>query len=266
MDRLGPLAEELGATQVAVVSDAGVRAAGYVDRAIDSLRDRHIAATIFDAVHENPGSQDVATGAERLAAWHPDVIVGLGGGSAMDCAKGISFLLTNGGRMEDYWGYGKATAPLIPIIAIPTTAGTGSEAQSYALISHAETHAKMACGDPGALPKIAVLDPQLLADHAASSRRVGSRGCHKSRRGVVGHAETSSGLVDVRPRGVSPSHRLRSGMGGTTSGGCRRTVRHAMGGVSGRHGDRKLDAGRRARLGQSADVPGRASRMGRPSG
>ncbi|HYG80611.1 MAG TPA: iron-containing alcohol dehydrogenase, partial [Pyrinomonadaceae bacterium] len=84
-----------------------------------------------------------------------------GGGSSLDCAKGINFLLTNGGRMRDYRGYGKARHALLPMIGVPTTAGTGSEAQSYALISDAETHAKMACGDPGAAFRVAILDPLL---------------------------------------------------------------------------------------------------------
>jgi alcohol dehydrogenase len=79
----------------------------------------------------------------------------------MDCAKGIDFVLTNGGTMADYRGYGKATKPLLPMIGIPTTAGTGSEAQSYALVSDARTHEKMACGDPGAAFRVAVLDPAL---------------------------------------------------------------------------------------------------------
>src|SRR5690606_13323844 len=65
------------------------------------------------------------------------------------------------GRMEDYWGVGKATADMLPLIAVPTTSGTGSEAQSFALISQAETHVKMACGDPRAACRIALLDPAL---------------------------------------------------------------------------------------------------------
>ena len=73
-----------------------------------------------------------------------DLIIGLGGGSSMDTAKGCNFLLTNGGKMEDFWGVGKAKFPLLPLIAIPTTAGTGSECQSFALISQDYTHVKMA--------------------------------------------------------------------------------------------------------------------------
>ena len=77
----------------------------------------------------------------------------------MDTAKGCNFLLTNGGRMQDYWGVGKATKPMLPLIAIPTTAGTGSECQSFALIADEATHQKMACGDPKAAARIAILDP-----------------------------------------------------------------------------------------------------------
>src|SRR5439155_21941523 len=93
--------------------------------------------------------------------------VGLGGGSSMDTAKGCNFLLTNGGRMSDYWGVGKATKPMLPLIAIPTTAGTGSECQSAALIVEETTHQKMACLDPKAAARIAILDPGLTLSHPA---------------------------------------------------------------------------------------------------
>ncbi len=95
------------------------------------------------------------------SAANIDFLVGLGGGSSMDCAKGANFLLTNGGRMHDYRGTGKARKPMLPMIAVPTTSGTGSEAQSFAVIADAETHMKMACGDPKAACRIAILDPEL---------------------------------------------------------------------------------------------------------
>jgi len=90
-----------------------------------------------------------------------DTIVGLGGGSSMDTAKGCNFILTNGGRIQDYWGVGKATKPMLPFLAIPTTAGTGSECQSAALIADEQTHQKMACLDPKCSARIAILDPTL---------------------------------------------------------------------------------------------------------
>jgi alcohol dehydrogenase len=99
--------------------------------------------------------------------FEPDLIVGVGGGSSMDCAKGINFLYTNGGRMEDYQGEGKATRPMLASIGVPTTAGTGSEAQSFALISHPKTGQKMACGDPKASFRIALLDPELTLTQPA---------------------------------------------------------------------------------------------------
>src|SRR5215470_9749080 len=79
----------------------------------------------------------------------------------MDCAKGINFLYSNGGQIQDYWGIGKATSPLMPMVAVPKTAGTGSETQSFALISDAKTHVKMACGDKKATFRVALLDPEL---------------------------------------------------------------------------------------------------------
>jgi alcohol dehydrogenase len=91
-----------------------------------------------------------------------DLIIGLGGGSAMDCAKGINFLLTNGGKMEDYWGKNKAVQKMLPSIGIPTTAGTGSEAQSFAIICQKSSHKKMACGDIKVRFKLVILDPELV--------------------------------------------------------------------------------------------------------
>ena len=161
LDRLGKLSSELGAQRVLLVTDKGLAEAGHEARAVASLENANIQTTIFDDVHPNPTTEDVERGLQVARNHQIDLIVGLGGGSSMDCAKGINFLLTNGGQMQDYWGVGKATKPMLPFIAVPTTSGTGSEAQSFAVIAHPETHMKMACGDKKAACKIAILDPEL---------------------------------------------------------------------------------------------------------
>jgi len=161
IDRLGALAASLGASRALLVSDAGVIAAGHVRRAIASLEAAGIAAALFEGVHENPTNRECQAGADAFVAHHADLIIGLGGGSSLDTAKGAAFLASNGGRMSDYRGHDDPPHSLPPIIAIPTTAGTGSEVQSYALISDVDTHVKMACGASTAAPRIALLDPEL---------------------------------------------------------------------------------------------------------
>jgi alcohol dehydrogenase len=163
LSRLGAITAETGGTRVLLVTDPGILRAGHADRAAQSLRDAGIEVTLFHGVKENPSTGHVAAGVSVAQSLGINCIVGLGGGSAMDAAKGINFILTNGGRMQDYWGVGKATKPMLPLIAIPTTAGTGSEAQSFALITDPQTHQKMACGDEKALPRAAILDPELTA-------------------------------------------------------------------------------------------------------
>ncbi|RMH20793.1 MAG: iron-containing alcohol dehydrogenase [Acidobacteria bacterium] len=163
LDRLGAAARELGGRRALLVTDGGIVAAGHAERARSSLLAAGLEVAVFDAVAENPTTEHVAAGVETARAAGADLLVGLGGGSAMDCAKGINFLLSNGGRMEDYWGHGKASRPMLPAIGVPTTAGTGSEAQRYALISQADSHVKMACGDPKARFATVLLDPELLA-------------------------------------------------------------------------------------------------------
>lgn len=159
--RLGELAGELGFTRTLVVADAGMVAAGYVARASERLGAAGIAVRTFHDFGEDPDSDMIAVGAAFAKNLDIDSIVALGGGSSLDCAKGINFLLTQGGTIEDYRGFGKATRAMLPSIGVPTTAGTGSEAQCFAVISKAGTHEKMACGDPRAAFKIAILDPEL---------------------------------------------------------------------------------------------------------
>jgi alcohol dehydrogenase len=161
LNELGSLATGLGAKRVLVVSDPGIVKAGHTSRGIRSLEQSGLAVILFDRIEENPTTSHVNDGLADAQEFRPDVIVGLGGGSSMDCAKGINFLYSCGGRMQDYWGEGKATGPLLPMIAVPTTAGTGSETQSYALIADAATHVKMACGDKRAAFRGAILDPEL---------------------------------------------------------------------------------------------------------
>ncbi len=161
LSRVGELACGFGGKRVLVVSDPGIVKAGYAARAEDFLKEAGLSVEIFGHVRENPSTEDVDACVKVAREFKTDLIIGLGGGSSMDTAKGCNFILTNGGRMHDYWGTGKATKPMLPLIAIPTTAGTGSECQSYALISDAETHVKMACGDPKAAAKAAILDPEL---------------------------------------------------------------------------------------------------------
>ncbi|MBA3311776.1 MAG: iron-containing alcohol dehydrogenase [Planctomycetota bacterium] len=161
LSRLGKVAKELGCDRVLVCTDAGIRAAGHAERGIESLRAAGLHVTVFDEIHPNPTTDDVERGVTIARDARADLLVGLGGGSSMDTAKGVNFVLTNGGRLADYQGFGKATKPMLPMIAVPTTAGTGSEAQSFAVIGDATTHVKMACGDRKAAFKIAILDPEL---------------------------------------------------------------------------------------------------------
>ncbi|HVG30605.1 MAG TPA: iron-containing alcohol dehydrogenase [Pyrinomonadaceae bacterium] len=159
--RLGELARELNFRRALLVADRGLLASGHVGEATNALARAGVVPVPFHDFDSDPDTRMCEAGRDFAAAHGVDSLVGLGGGSSMDCAKGVNFLLTNGGSMRDYQGYGKARRPLLPMIGVPTTAGTGSEAQSYALISDAETHVKMACGDGSAAFRVALLDPVL---------------------------------------------------------------------------------------------------------
>ena len=159
--RIGHVARDLGFRHALLVADPGIVEAGHAPAVQRLLEGAGVSTVAFSDFGENPDSAMVAAGARFAAPHRVDSVVAVGGGSSLDCAKGINFLLTNGGEIADYRGYGKAAVPLLPMIAVPTTAGTGSEAQSYAVIADAATHMKMACGDPSAAFRAAILDPAL---------------------------------------------------------------------------------------------------------
>lgn len=159
--RLGRLSVELGLRRLLVVSDPGLLEAGHVSRVSRILEDAGLRVSGFHDFDADPTSGMAERGRIVADRERIDGLIGLGGGSSLDCAKAINFLLTNGGEMKDYWGYGKASKALLPMLAVPTTAGTGSEVQTYALITDDATRRKMACGDPKAAFRHAILDPDL---------------------------------------------------------------------------------------------------------
>jgi len=151
----------LGVQRVLLVTDPGLVDAGHAGEVAGILNEAGIVVTVFDAVVENPTTLEVDRCVAAARIGDVEAIIGLGGGSVLDTAKGCNFILSNGGVMKDYWGVGKAHKPMLPFIAIPTTAGSGSESQSFALIADAESHVKMACGDSKAMPSVTLLDPAL---------------------------------------------------------------------------------------------------------
>jgi alcohol dehydrogenase len=168
IDRLGELAKELGFSRTLIVADTGLVKAGHLEHARKSLHAVAVETIEFSEFSANPDSDMLEAGRRHAEGKGIDSIVGLGGGSSLDCAKGINFLLTQGGAIHDFQGYGKAVNPMLPMIGVPTTAGTGSEAQTYAIISDARTHKKMACGDPKAAFRTVILDPRLTLTQPAS--------------------------------------------------------------------------------------------------
>ncbi len=206
LGRLGDLARELGATRALVTSDPGIVAAGHATAGIAALEQAGIVTALFSGFGENPSTCQIETGTGLAREFRPDLLVGLGGGSSMDCAKGINFLFSCGGRMQDYHGRGRATGPMLPSIGVPTTAGTGSETQSFALVTDVETGMKMACGDPRAAFRVAILDVTLtLTQPAAVAALTGIDAVSHAVRATSAAMPTPRlGCFPGRPGGSSP--------------------------------------------------------------
>ena len=157
----GEEARAAGGTRALVVTDPGVEAAGLVEPVVARLADAGLSTVVFDDVAPNPRDTSVDHGAEVVRAEGCDVLVAVGGGSPMDTAKAIGVVATQGGRAQDYEGYGKVERPSMPLIAVPTTSGTGSEVTFWAVITDSARSFKMTMGSAYCAPRVALVDPDL---------------------------------------------------------------------------------------------------------
>jgi alcohol dehydrogenase class IV len=159
---LGAQAAGMGFKNVLIVCDAGIRKLGLADKAVDSLRAAGVNAAVFDGVDPEPLDRNVEAGLEAFRSAGAEALVGLGGGSAIDVAKAVGAMARNPGKIADYAVGGKAlTHPKAPVIAVPTTAGTGSEVTRFTIITDTARDVKLLIGHPYITPELALVDPLL---------------------------------------------------------------------------------------------------------
>ncbi len=160
-EKVGEQAKRLGVTKALIVTDLGILRIGYADQISKNLHNASIDSTIFSEVTPDPTLQNVKDGLNQYVDENCDLIVSVGGGSAIDCGKGIAIKLTNDGGFADYMGVNKIPNQGAPLIAIPTTAGTGSEVSKVTVITDTERNVKMMLSSPCLLASVAIIDPLL---------------------------------------------------------------------------------------------------------
>ena len=160
-EQVGKEAKKLSARKALLVTDKGIAKLGYAKKIATSLEAEGIACFLFDGVTPDPTLQNVQDGLAIYRAEGCDIIIGLGGGSSIDCGKGIAVSATNDGELADYMGVDKIPKFGAPLIAIPTTAGTGSEVTKVVVITDTERNVKMMLSSPCLLARVALVDPML---------------------------------------------------------------------------------------------------------
>lgn len=150
--------DRLRSARPLLVTDKGMSAAGILGRLKDPLG----GVPIFDEVEPNPRNTTVERGGEVARNIKPDLVIGLGGGSVLDAAKAVALLATNPGRIEEYEGRERYKKAPLPVLAVPTTCGTGSEVTWVSVITHTERRFKMSIKGPLMYPAVALVDPDLL--------------------------------------------------------------------------------------------------------
>lgn len=158
--RVGFYARNLNAQRVLVVTDQGVAAAGWLAGVLAELEEAGIRAIVFDQLTPNPKDHEVMAGAELYRQAGCDVIVAVGGGSVVDCAKGIGIVSANGGNIVDFEGVDRIPNPGPPLICIPTTAGTSADISQFAIISSTAERSKIAIISKIVVPDVALVDPE----------------------------------------------------------------------------------------------------------
>lgn len=158
----GRSAANLGARHVLLVTDPGVVSVGWTTQACRSLEEAGVAYTIFMDVSPNPRADEVAAGAAAYRAAGANAIVVVGGGSPVDCAKGIGVVVANGGRITDYEGVDRIEAAIPPLLCVPTTAGAAADASQFAIITDRGSATKLAIVSKTLVPDLTILDPEVL--------------------------------------------------------------------------------------------------------
>ena len=159
--KLGPEARRLGAWRALIVTDKGVAGAGIVEEARRILAQAEVEAVVYDETKAEPDFENVDHCLAVARSADVGLLVGLGGGSSLDLAKGVAAMITSPGRLIDYYGVDKLPNPTPPIIALPTTAGTGSEATPNAIFTDHAEKLKKGVVSPYLLPRVAIVDPAL---------------------------------------------------------------------------------------------------------
>jgi alcohol dehydrogenase len=149
---------EYRVTRIMLVTDQGIIRSGIAEKLISQIPDMDV----FDEIEPNPRSTTVNRGGELVRTIKPELIIGLGGGSSLDAAKAIALLATNPGTIEEYEGKHTYTHPPLPMVAVPTTCGTGSEVTWVSVITDIQRNFKMSIKGPHMFPRAAVLDPDVL--------------------------------------------------------------------------------------------------------
>jgi alcohol dehydrogenase class IV len=157
----GAEVKRLGASKALLMTDKILMSAGVIQPVIDALNEAGVGVEIFDGVDAEPTLSHVQQGLDLFRKKGCDILIAAGGGSPIDAAKAVSVMSTNPGKIQDYMGLGKIPTPGVPLIAAPTTAGTGSETTVYTIITDTEKNVKMLIGSPFLMPAAALVDPLL---------------------------------------------------------------------------------------------------------
>jgi alcohol dehydrogenase class IV len=158
---LPALIESLGLRRPLLVTDAYLTKTGAADRVLQLLRNAGLTAAVFDGTVPDPTTESLERGVEAVRAHEADCVIGFGGGSPMDSAKALAVLASQGGPMRKFKAPNSYSGPALPIIAIPTTAGSGSEATQFTVISDSDNDEKMLCPGMSFLPIAAIIDYEL---------------------------------------------------------------------------------------------------------
>lgn len=187
--QVGDIIKEMNGSSIMVVTDKGLIKAGLAGKVIQEIKDSGLKnVELFDEVEPNPRDTTVARGYEIARNKNINVLVAIGGGSSMDTAKAIGVLLSHGGTIRDYEGVGKLQRRITPLICIPTTVGTGSEVTFWSVITDTKRHFKMSVGGPLIAPKVALVDPDMVA--SLPSAIIASTGMDALTHAIEGYTAT----------------------------------------------------------------------------